>query len=590
MAFNSNLVNFLTVGNFATDPSYELPLSQQLVTSSAYGLAFANSGSGSTYELQTSGNMLALMTLQQTTSYGVVISVPQIDGGLITRTLTGSSSISISDATGAAGNPTLSVTPSSTVQLVNTNVGGTPIGSARSTLNFIAGTNVGINATDSGTVTNITINATQDPLIGSGPFVITQADASLTGASNLGALATGYVLSTVSAGISTLSTVSALSFATLAATQTFTGVNTFAQPPVMSGASIGASTIPAASVSGTAVTLSGAQTITSIKTFSQPPVMSGASITSATIPAASVSGTAVTLSDVQTITAIKTFTPQQIFTNSIKIPTGASAGNVLTSDASGNASWSSAGAGDAILAATQTFTGIDTFTQPPVMSGASITSGTIPIVSVVGTAMDLTTAQTVAGVKTFSSDPVLSGASITSGTIPIASVVGTAVALSGTQTITAVKTFTPQQIFTNSIQIPLGAVSGYVLTSDASGNMTLAANTGAFSSAAVSTTDATPTTLATAAIASNTAVTFSGTVVGRNTAGTINNACGGRFNVVAVNTAGTVTLAATQDVTVQSTSTATFNVVVSGTNLIVQVTGIAATAYNWSASYTTSAL
>jgi predicted acyltransferase (DUF342 family) len=94
------------------------------------------------------------------------------------------------------------------------------------------------------------------------------------------------------------------------------------------------------------------------------------------------------------------------------------------------------------LTTAQTAAGIKTFSSAPVMSGASITSSTIPIASVVGTAMDLTTAQTAAGVKTFSSAPVMSGASITSSTIPIASVVGTAMDLTTAQTASGLKTFT----------------------------------------------------------------------------------------------------------------------------------------------------
>jgi hypothetical protein len=80
-------------------------------------------------------------------------------------------------------------------------------------------------------------------------------------------------------------------------------------------------------------------------------------------------------------------------------------------------------------------------TNPPVMSGASISNGTIPILSVVGTACDISTSQTVGGTKTFSSPPVMSGASITSGTIPITSVVGTACDLTTSQTIGGTKTF-----------------------------------------------------------------------------------------------------------------------------------------------------
>ena len=54
-------------------------------------------------------------------------------------------------------------------------------------------------------------------------------------------------------------------------------------------------------------------------------------------------------------------------------------------------------------------TGILTLAQPPVMSGASITSGTIPIASVVGTAVALSGSQTIAGSKTFSSAIIATG-------------------------------------------------------------------------------------------------------------------------------------------------------------------------------------
>lgn len=223
--------------------------------------------------------------------------------------------------------------------------------------------------------------------------------------------------------------------------------------------------------------------------------------------------------------------------------------------------------------------------------------------------------------------------------------------LNTNQTITGIKTFTPKTIFTNSIQIIADAGDEKFLKSDAFGNGTWTsvgpgtvtsvgltsstlditgspvttsgaftaelpetavtagsytyasltvdafgritdASSGAAPGTTVTTTtaDATPTALATIAVASNTAVTINGTITARNTTGTINNVTGGRFTCSAINTAGTLTLAATPDTTVQSTSSATFNVVVSGTNLVVQVTGIAATAYSWSTTYTASAL
>ena len=60
------------------------------------------------------------------------------------------------------------------------------------------------------------------------------------------------------------------------------------------------------------------------------------------------------------------------------------------------------------LTGAQTIAGIKTFSSPPVMSGASITSATIPVAAISGGICDLTTAQTVAGIKTFSASPVFS--------------------------------------------------------------------------------------------------------------------------------------------------------------------------------------
>lgn len=188
---------------------------------------------------------------------------------------------------------------------------------------------------------------------------------------------------------------------------------------------------------------------------------------------------------------------------------GATDGYVLTSDADGNATWAAGGGGggDAYLAADQTWTGINTYTTAPVFSATG-----------------------------------------------------------------------------SALQITTGAVDGYVLTSDGSGNCSWAASSSPLG-ATVSTTNATATTLATIAVPSNQSVIITGYVVARNSSGTINDSTGGQFICTAVNTAGTVALASTPSVIVQATSTGSFNVVVSGTNLIVQVTGIAATNYSWKASY-----
>jgi len=95
--------------------------------------------------------------------------------------------------------------------------------------------------------------------------------------------------------------------------QTIAGVKTFSSAPVMSGASITASTIPTSAISGYGtgfVDTSTTQTIGGAKTFSTAPVMSGASITASTIPTSAISGYGsgfVDTSTTQTIGGTKTF-------------------------------------------------------------------------------------------------------------------------------------------------------------------------------------------------------------------------------------------------------------------------------------------
>lgn len=365
---------------------------------------------------------------------------------------------------------------------------------------------------------------------------------------------------------------------------------------------------------------------------------------------------------------------------------GATNGYVLTSDASGNATWAAGGGGgggDAYLAADQTWTGINTYTTAPVFSAAtsalqittdaadnlllvSDASGNatwsnayVPIQNYlssinapihIGTNAGLTSPGTLAiaigndsgtnnqgaysicigvaagrvqskvaavliginageslsgttgehsvaigyqaGRNTLADNSIILNAgssgidSATSGFFvnPVRTTAGTtplAVAYDTTNNEFMVPS---GPLVVNGLNLATGAVSGYVLTSDGSGNGSWAASASPLS-ATVSTTNATATTLATIAVPSNQSVVITGYVVARNTSGTINDSTGGQFICTAVNTAGTVALASTPSVIVQATSTGSFNVVVSGTNLIVQVTGIAATNYSWKASY-----
>lgn len=203
MTFNPANINFLTVGNFS-DPSFGIPLSQPLTTSVTYGLNFANSGASSPYQLQTTGNLLNLMNIQKNNNYGILVSTTQSSGGLITRSITGNNTIAVTNPLGQLGNIGLSVLPSSTVQLINTQISGIPTGSARSTVNFIAGTNMGMSYTDTGSQTNITFNATT--ITDYGSFITYTADSILPNAQNIGLLTTGLVKNTVSGGVATLST------------------------------------------------------------------------------------------------------------------------------------------------------------------------------------------------------------------------------------------------------------------------------------------------------------------------------------------------------------------------------------------------
>lgn len=146
-------------------------------------------------------------------------------------------------------------------------------------------------------------------------------------------------------------------------------------------------------------------------------------------------------------------------------------------------------------------------------------------------------------------------------------------------------TWTSTNIFNSNPTFPSSPTVGYVptCTNATTGAWTWQVSTSPFTSATVATTDATPTTLASYAIPTNGVVTISGTISAANSLYT--DACGGKFSATVVSVAGVATIVSTALVAVNSTSSAVFNVIVTGTNLIVQVTGIAVTTYNWKTQY-----
>lgn len=490
MSFDPANSPLLTPINIASTPSYGLPMTSNVIGGSTYNTSVIWGGPGGTFQVITTGN---LAQIAQLTSPGF-IAIKTAGSDVVTAHITAGTGIGV---TAVGDDFQVSVTPNTTTQRVGGQYNGTTVGSARSIVNLKAGVNTSVTLADSGTSLDWTINAAAAASI-SGPYVITQAAAALTGATNLGILSSGVLYSTVSGGVSTISTVSLGSYPTLGGTQTWTGVNTYSQPIVTSGASILPGTIATTGVSGTAMNLSSAQTVTGIKTFSANPVLSGASITAGTIPIASVVGTAVAISGAQTITGIKTFTPKTIFSASLQIPTGGALGKVLGSDSSGNAAWQVAGAGDVTLAGANVFTGTSTYN--------------------------------------------------------VALPTSTVTPSSSTQLVT--KT--------------------YVDTTFSPVDLT----------ATVTTSDATLTTIVSIPVAELACKTITGSIAAAKSDYT--NACGGTFTVTARRaTGGNVTLASAPSVIVASTSSALFNATVdTGTQaILITVTGIAATTYNWSAKY-----
>lgn len=391
MAFDSSTSPLLTTTSVSGDPSVGLQASENLVAQTQYGLQVLDGGAGGQFEIRSAGNLLSLAELS--TAGLIAIAVPGVPTSLVSITLQSDGSVSIDDDDVPGGLLTISVVPSTTLQFHQTQVNGIDVGTPYNTINFVNSATASFIGTDGGTKANVTVNVEGEFAPTDGPFVITQADADLTGATNLGLLATGLVYSTEALGVSTLST-----------------------------------------------------------------------------------------------------------------------------------------------------------TTAPTMSGANITAGTIPIASVVGTAVNLTSVQTITGAKTFTSNVIVPTLSVVSGTIN----------MNNHKIVNVTDPTDPQD----------AATKAYVdlrrIIFD------------------VSTTDATPTAAATIAVASDTAVTLIGTLVGKNSGS--DDMTGGRFMATALNTAGTLALVDTPEISLGRTSSGSFNVVVSGTDLIIQVTGIAQN-YSWSGVY-----
>jgi len=99
----------------------------------------------------------------------------------------------------------------------------------------------------------------------------------------------------------------------------------------------------------------------------------------------------------------------------------------------------------------QTAAGTYTFSNPPTMSGANISSSSIPNSALANGSLYMTTtsAQTVSGAKNFTTAPTLSGANITAATIPSSALVDTFLT-SGANTYTGIQSYSNTIQGTNS--------------------------------------------------------------------------------------------------------------------------------------------
>lgn len=136
-----------------------------------------------------------------------------------------------------------------------------------------------------------------------------------------------------------------------------------------------------------------------------------------------------------------------------------------------------------------------------------------------------------------------------------------------------------------SLQVTTDAGLGKVLTSDVSGNATWEILVPTPPSLSITTVDDTPTNIEIIEVLAGDCVTVTGNVVGLDDAST--DACGGNFSITAFQLSGVVTLVSPPVAILSTTSTATFNVSVDAGSgfIILTVTGLVDTNYNWKINY-----
>ena len=494
----------------ASDPSYSAPAATNIVPGT--GLTGTWSGSGGSYFIGVNGLLSQIANLGL--NYGLLINAP---AGIVTRTVTTGTGLSVTNPTGATGNILIQIVPSTSVQLFKGQVNGVDFGAPRDTINLIGGPGVGITGLDSDNVLNFTITTnTGGSADADAYYWIGTEDSGLPNASNIGLLTPGLLKFSVASDIATPETAIGNTDYMLVNDNMLDIYDLSGSAGALISYVAGHWTAIGSGTTGQVLTTTGVGAIGWSSSSSAINWSLNAAVSNVDMAGYLINnlGTPVAATDACT----------KGYADSIVGGAPIGAYYLTTRPNAGLTNETDLGA---------LSTGLILST---VTAGAS-TISTVPVSDFV----DVTNAQTIDGEKTFSTNPLF----------------------------------------------PTAAAVNYVPTcTDAgTGAWSWQPIPGGPSAATLTTADAIPTTLISIPIPINEGITLEGIIQARNAAGT--DFTGGKFTAVAGNSAGSASLIGTPFVLVNASSTTDFNARVSGTDLIIEVTGIAATSYIWNAVYTT---